>query len=71
MQLFASPTNMRILFECLYSQLAGSVLISRELACLFVLKVTLPHGRLKSKQLHPVVVSAAIGKKLGIGRALK
>lgn len=25
---------------------------TRELACLFVLKVTLLHGRLKSKQLH-------------------
>lgn len=71
MQFFASPTNMRILFECLYSQLAGSVLCVRELACLFVLKVTLPRGRLKGKQLHPVVVSAAIGKKTVIRRAMQ
>lgn len=70
MQFFASPTNMRILFECLYNQQAGSVLFARELACLFVLKVTLPHERLKSRQLYPVV-SAAIGKKLVIRRAMQ
>lgn len=39
-------------------------------AGLFVLKVTLPHERLKSKQLHPVV-SVAIGKKLVIRRAMQ
>lgn len=54
------------MFECLYSQLAGRVLFTRELACLFVLKVTLSPGRLKSKQLLPAGVGA-IRQKFVIG----